>query len=214
MKPIVPSLEDNDLIKIIEAIEIDSPPIYVTVKPDKNSIIDECYKNVAEKVRNEGGFQVIGWQIWKTKNLIEAEFHSIWKSSDGEFIDITPKQALFHEILFIEDKKRFYDGCQVDNIRINISGNLLVDDLISVCEILFKIENKGSRVNEYQISLVGEELLIWKILQQMKSGLSLMLSQGLTKNQMCFCGSNKYRKCHGRFLTCVQERLNQQCHSS
>ncbi|MCK9396887.1 MAG: hypothetical protein M0Q44_15000 [Methylobacter sp.] len=207
MIPKVPAPEDQDVSKLIEAIGIDAQPIYVAVKPDSRALINECFPNVAEKIKSEGGSQIVGWQIWKTQNLIEAEFHAVWRSDNNELLDITPKPVPFSEILFLEDKGRVYSRSQVDNIRINISGNSLVDDLISVCEMLFKIENKGSRAYEYQLALSGEELKIWEILQEMKKGLSLMLSQGLTKHQGCFCGRDKYRKCHGKFLPYVQGRV-------
>jgi hypothetical protein len=207
MIPKVPAIEDKDVSKLIEAIGIDTQPIYVAVKPDSRALINECFPNVAEKIKTEGGYQVIGWQVWKTQNLIEAEYHAVWRSDTNELLDITPKPAPFSEILFLEDKGRIYEGSQVDNIRINISGNTLVDDLISVCEMLFKIENKGSRAHEYQLALGGEELKIWEILQDIKAGLSLMLSQGLTKHQECFCGQDKYRKCHGKFLPYARDRV-------
>lgn len=207
MIPKVPTLEDQDVSKLIKTIGIDAQPIYVPVKPDSSALINECFPNVVEKIKNQGGYEVIGWQIWKTRNLIEAEFHAVWSSDKNELLDITPKLVPFSEILFIRDTRNSYNGSQVDNIRINISGNSLVDDLISVCEMLFKIENKGSRAHEYELALSGEELKIWEILQKMKQGLSLMLSQGLTKHQACFCGRDKYRKCHGKFLPYAQGRV-------
>lgn len=207
MIPVIPDKEDQLIKQLIEAIGVDSQPIYVELKPDSTSIINECFPNVSNKIQKEGGSQVIGWQIWKTKNLIEAELHAVWKSQNDELIDITPKPVYFSQILFIQDSMRSYDGSQVDNIRINISGNALVDDLILVCKSIFKIENKGSRAFEYELRLGGDELKIWEFLQQMKSGLNLMLDQGLTKHQMCFCGQAKYKKCHGRFLSQIQNRL-------
>lgn len=77
MIPKVPTLEDQDVSKLIEAVGIDAQPIYVAVKPDSRALINECFPNVAEKIKNEGGHQVIGWQVWKTQNLIEAEFHAV-----------------------------------------------------------------------------------------------------------------------------------------
>lgn len=209
MTATVPALEDQNVGKLIKAIGIDTQPIYVPVKHDRSAMIHDCFANVAAKVKSEGGSRVIGWQIFKTKHLIEAEFHAIWSSDQHELIDITPNIASFSEILFIEDKERSYRGAQVDNIRINICGVSLVDDLISVCESIFKIENKGVRVHQYELTLSGEEQKIWTILQDCKKGLSLMLAQGSTKHQKCFCGKDKYRKCHGKFVEQLPYFLNE-----
>jgi len=198
--PVVPKIEDQHLKKLIEIIGIDTQPIYICVKPERNAIVNECFPNVDEKIKKEGGTRITGWQIWKTQNLIEAEFHAIWKSDSNNLLDVTPKQIRVEKILFIEDNEHVYDGSQIDNIRVNISGNTLTDDLISVCEAIFKIENKGFRKFEYKLQLSDREAMVWETLQAMKIGLSLMLHQGLTKHQKCFCGKDKYKKCHGRFI--------------
>jgi hypothetical protein len=205
--PVVPNIEDPALKKLIGIIGINTQPIYIDVKPEKNAIVNECFPNVASKIEEDGGSQINGWQIWKTENLIEAEFHAVWESDKKSLVDITPKPAPFSRILFIKDDERSYNGSQVDNIRLNISGNALVDDLITVNETIFKIENKGARAFEYELRLGSEEKQIWEILQGMKSGVSLMLARGDTKNQKCFCGRDKYKKCHGKFLPSIQSRL-------
>jgi len=207
---IVPNIDDLELKKLMVIIGINSQPIYVPVKPESNAIVNECFPNVESKIKVDGGSQVNGWQIWKTNNLIEAEFHAVWESKAKSLLDITPKHIPFSQILFIRDDEHGYDGSQVDNIRLNISGNALVGDLITVNEYLFKIENKGSRAFEYEFSLLrlsDEEKQILKILQEMKEGLSLMLAKGETKHQACFCGGGKYKKCHGKLLPSIKNRL-------
>jgi hypothetical protein len=205
--PFVPKIGDRHLTTLIEKIGINAQPVYIDIMPERGAIENECFPNVNEKIKKEGGSIITGWQIWKTQNLIEAEFHAVWKSDSNNLLDVTPKQISFSQILFIEDNERVYDGSQIDNVRINISGNTLADDLISVCEAIFKIENKGFRKFEYELKLSDEEAMIWKILQDMKQGLSLMLYQGLTKHQTCFCRKDKYKKCHGRLLPEIKAAL-------
>jgi len=207
MIPYVPALEDEHICKITELLQNDGNPLYVAVRPNNNALINECFPNVDEKIKKDGGRRVIGWQIWKTKHLIEAEFHAVWASDSDELLDITPKLIPCSKILFLEDKVRNYHGCQVDNVRVNISSNTLVNDLILVCETLFKIGNKGDRAYQHKLTLTGEELQMWGILNDMKQGLTYMLSQGSTPHQLCFCGGDKYRKCHGKFLEYVVEQL-------
>jgi hypothetical protein len=64
------------------------------------------------------GDQVIGWTIWEwPRVLIEAEFHCVWRQSDGTLLDITPKPVQVPRILFLPDPVRRYQARQVDNIR-------------------------------------------------------------------------------------------------
>ena len=62
----------------------------------------ECFPNVEKMVQEYGGQQVNGRAIWQWDNkLVEAEAHAVWKSPDGQLIDITP-----HD--YNEEKYYFY----------------------------------------------------------------------------------------------------------
>lgn len=208
MIPIVPKdLDSTWLKKILARLNSPSNPEFIDCVPCEHALANECYPNVEAKIKKDGGSTIYGWQVWQTENLIEAEFHAIWKSEDGQIIDITPSPFNVERILFVRDLNAKYLGRQVDNIRINTSGNALVDDLIKVCEAKFKLENKGERAEQYNISLTGKELDDWQFLEQMREYISILIAKGSTKNQECFCGRDKYKKCHGRALIQFLERL-------
>src|SRR5687768_5682713 len=118
----------NDLLKLISLKSTDV--INVKVKTEPYSERNFCFPIVERKVREENGEVVYGWRIWKHIFMIEAEFHSVWRSPEGELIDITPNG--FHEIIFVPDKRHSYLGKQIDNIRLNITQNRLVDDYIEL----------------------------------------------------------------------------------
>ncbi|HDY7790917.1 TPA: hypothetical protein RQK15_004195 [Vibrio vulnificus] len=208
MIPKVPnSLDDKWLNQLVTLIGTPSEPRFVGLKKESYSLRNECFPNVDEKVRRDGGSKVLGWQVWQTEYLIEAELHAVWMSPDGALLDITPKPFPISNILFIPDASITYDGSQVDNIRLNTFGNSIVDDLIKVCEAKFLISNKGSRAQEYTLELTDDEAMYWDILQQMQQGIPVMLSQGSTRHQACFCGNDKYKKCHGKYLSYILSRL-------
>lgn len=52
-----------------------------------------CYDNVAEYVRRNGGSIQYCYLLWESKKHIVAEHHSIWRSPEGELIDITPQDT-------------------------------------------------------------------------------------------------------------------------
>jgi hypothetical protein len=178
MTPEAPQLEDIHLEKLISKIKTDSTPIYVDIKAESEAAIIECFPN-----------------------------HGIWNSPEGELIDITPRTIPSQKILFLRDTENSYNGCQVDNIRVNISGNTLADDLIILYESKFNIENKGNRAFEYELHLEGEEAKFHTLLHLMIIQVFIMLEQGLTKNQTCFCGKAKYKKCHGKLVQAIKNVL-------
>ncbi|WP_417541489.1 hypothetical protein [Methylophaga thalassica] len=135
----------EDLKKLLTKINSEFDPILIRCIPEKGAELDNCFPLVESKVAANGGDSVLGWHIRESKLLVEAIFHTVWKREDGELIDISPKPVPTKEILFVQDPCASYEGRQIDNIRLNILGNRLVDDLIEVCEASYRLQNKGER---------------------------------------------------------------------
>lgn len=196
-----PDITDGDVGQLLRLMEVSLSSVYLDVIPEPYAKVVECFPAVVEKIRRDGGSQQLGWQIWKTSLLVEAEFHAVWKSPNGELRDITPKQLPIARILFLPDTRAGYIGAQVDNVRLNITGNRLVDDFIEISKAIFRIQNKGVRAFEYEIRLTDQEAQLHHALLQMHSAIYAMAMQGLTRNDPCFCGSGKkYKRCHGEGL--------------
>lgn len=62
--------------------------------------------------------------------MIEAELHCVWQDNKGQLVDITPKVDNEETALFVTNPNEKYCGITRDNIRVNITENKLVDDLI------------------------------------------------------------------------------------
>lgn len=203
-----PSEIDSDVERLVQEVGAGTRPIFVDVVPEPYANVVECFPAVEEKIRRDGGGQQIGWQIWKTEILVEAEFHAVWVSPDGQCVDITTKQVPTDRILFLPDPKAKYHGCQVDNVRLNITDNRLVDDFINVSEAIFRLENEGERAMQHEISLSGQEAQLYQALRQTKAAIYFMLQQRQSRNSPCFCDSGiKYKRCHGNGLADVLGRI-------
>lgn len=196
-----PERIDHDIARLISQLNSTEKPVFVTHRPEQYAQVNECFPAVEKMIAINQGAMCLGWQIWRTNLLVEAEFHAVWRSPQGELIDITPKPRKLQHILFLPMPRAKYDGAQVDNVRLNITGNKVVDDFVSVCEAIFKIENKGERAYQYGLRLVGMERERHAFLQELRVHLEIMASQGLTNRSLCFCGSeSKYKHCHGKAL--------------
>lgn len=189
----------SDIRFLISKLGSKSEPVYLPYMPEAGAPLNECFPTVDKKVESSSGKKVLGWQIWKTPLLVEAEFHAVWESPQGDLIDITPKSLPLAKILFLPDETAVYEGKQVNNIRVNTTGNQLVDDFIAVCDAIFRIENKGDRAFQYELSLSGEEAQAYHMLTKARELLEIMALQGMNRKSPCFCGSGKKHKaCHGK----------------
>lgn len=116
--------ELNENVKAIaRKLKLDSKKaIFLTVQPYKEAIPLECYKNVDAYVELNGGTSQLGWRIWEwTGVLIEAESHCVWKSPEGQLVDISPIYDKEPIILFLPDDSCIYKkGKRIPNIQISL----------------------------------------------------------------------------------------------
>jgi hypothetical protein len=117
-------------------------------------------------------------------------------------IDITPKEYEFAEILFVSDNNDFeYKGQLVDNIRINITNNPIIDDFIVLCEGTEKLYSFGNRINCDQIALPEPIKLIIDRFESLKIHIEMFVNNDSRPTSKCFCGGQKtYKNCHGQNL--------------
>ena len=70
--------------QLCNRIDRTQKPRYVPVKPEAYARETDCFFNVDEKVKRDGGVRQIGWMVWEMKAVfLEAEFHAVWVSDDG-----------------------------------------------------------------------------------------------------------------------------------
>jgi hypothetical protein len=173
-------------------------PVYLTVEPDEDAKVNECFPNVQAKIARSGGTMLCGWQLWEWPSvLVEAEFHAIWVSPDGVLNEITPKQDGERTILFVPIPSLTYKGMAKDNVRIPIRDDLLVHHFIRVSEEIFKVMNQGERAGKYgYVHIPAREI---EPLLNAKAFLGQSILTGLRDHDPCLCGSGrKYKRCHGR----------------
>lgn len=194
-------LIDDDLERLVDAVGSGTRPVFIEVTPEPYARVNECFPAVAEKVRQDGGKAQLGWQLWRGRFLLEAEFHAVWRSPKSDLRDITPKSVPVGRILFLPDPRARYEGRQVDSVRLNRTTNQLVDDLVAVHEALFRLGNAGERATQNAVVLEGPDAEHFGHLQEMLAGIISILNGGGTRNSPCFCRSRRrYRLCHGEDL--------------
>lgn len=136
--------EDRRVIDLCKSITKDIEPFYLNTEQENDSLLMECTENVYKKIKSEGGTVQYGWQIWETLSgvLIEAEFHAVWVDLNGCMHDITPKEYGIDSILFLPDNYIKYNNEQIDNKRISLVEDPVVDRFIKNSEEYFLASNE------------------------------------------------------------------------
>lgn len=186
---------NKNVEKLLNKIEADFQPEIVPVKIESFSKVQDCYGNVEKKINKDGGEIYYGWKIHQTNILCEAEHHAVWKDNIDNLIDITPNESDSNHILFLPDNECVYKGTSIDNIRVNITNNFMVDDFIYVSELISKLYNLGDRKSSTELILPVD---ILKIITQHETAKERLLYLIENNIKYCICGAEKFYKncCH------------------
>ncbi|MEF2156090.1 SEC-C domain-containing protein [Luteimonas sp. FXH3W] len=203
MKTTTPPRITRHIQQLIEKVVPGGDPVYLTVQPEAGAVVNECFPNVEAKIARASGRMLCGWQIWEWPHvMVEAEFHAVWVSPEGQLVEITPKPHGEATILFVPDARRTYTGTAVDNVRLPVRDDLLVRHFIKASEAIVQVMNRGERASQYgQVSVPVHEI---EPLMMAQSFLGHSISSGLRDHDPCLCGSGgKYKRCHGRSFDLV-----------
>lgn len=184
--------------RLIAKVAPGQQAVHLSVRPVAGASVNECFPNVEARIAASDGRMLCGWQIWEWPHiLVEAEFHAVWLSPDGEMVEVTPKQNAEDVILFVPDHSLSYAGAAKDNVRIAVRDDLLVHHFIRTAQAIFEVLNRGERSGAYgYISVPANEI---EPLMNAQAFLGQSISAGLRDHSPCQCGSGgKYRQCHGK----------------
>jgi hypothetical protein len=76
---------------------------------------------------------------------VEGEFHAIWKTPDGTFVDPTPRRSGDIFVLFLPDPKAVADTWQKDNERMPLAHRREILDFIGIEKRIHYANNRGGR---------------------------------------------------------------------
>ncbi len=164
------------------------------VRPERDSVFDECFDAVAQKIRRDGGQALYGWAIWANPLLVEAECHAVWQSPAGNLVDVTPKRNGAAAISFLHDPTITDDGRQRNNIRVAVyERDAVVDQFISVCNELFEVQNRGERADQLGVIAIPVEE-IEPVIRKHDRLATRMAERPFGPDEPCVCGSARKQK--------------------
>ncbi len=197
-----PGKPDEHVARLLEKLGLpESLPVRVDLRVENYAWFLNCYGNVREKVRRDGGEIVYGWAILNYRITYEAEHHAVWKSPEGELIDITPREdyALSY-MMFVEDVDQPTGTKIVDNVRINVTANRLVDLYMEICSQITQLSNLGKLING-ELMIDRNAGIAYQTAHEMKRELARFIWNGGTYKAPCCCGQDKrFKNCHGQMI--------------
>jgi len=199
----LPDQNNENILRAIAALGLKEKPIYVDITPDKDAVHGNCFLNVLKKVESTKGEMVLGWQFAEYSFMIEAEFHAVWKTPEGDLVDITPGvDPSAKKILFVTDKQKKFNGSRTNNFRFNTTGNPLIDDMIEIDHAKFRLEDKAHEVDAFgRVIFTDEQNIKWLELDFISRVIDNMCRYNSTVNSPCFCNSGReYNACHRRLI--------------
>jgi hypothetical protein len=194
------------LIAFCQRIVADTLPRFVSNQVSDSSRTGNCFNNVAQYQAEHGGHTRYGWCLWETTGLIlQAEFHAIWESPTGEWLDITPhsQQLKNQQIMFLPDPQRTYAGTRINNQREALLDDPVVHDYITAQNALFAETQHymNDQRERLDTDLQRQDAVqqVNDVLKQFKDShlaLERLIKKRFPRNEPCPCGSGlKTKKC-------------------
>lgn len=194
-----PSIPNKNIKKLINMIDSEFDYEIVPIIPETFAKNGHCYYNVIEKIKLDGGSMQLGWSIYQSEYMCEAEKHAVWCNEEGDLIDITPNGVSgLSQIMFIPDDRP--QGLDVDSKRINLTDSKAIDTLIQ----LFTINNElfdryGKRINQTHIELPKAAKDLYEKIKEYITHYQIFTNQKINKLTKCYCNSGKsYNNCHAK----------------
>lgn len=187
--------------ELLDRINAKYYPINVAIQPESGAELNNCFNNVTRKVAKDGGSICYGWALLPQRHILEAEKHAIWKSSDGRYIDITPRPISIPMLQFVIDDEFEYNGQLVGNVRLNLTENTVIDDWILVCEAIDTLYTYTDRIDDHRVQVPTSIAPLLENLEHFVKNFDPFVTAGGNPDSLCFCGKPLfYRDCCGSGL--------------
>jgi hypothetical protein len=200
-------LQETQINVLRKKMELEYDFEIVPVNLESFSLEKQCYSNVKEKVRHDGGKIHYGWSIHFTENIIvEAERHAVWENDDEDLICVTPHPSNFNNVIFLSDNSYVEPSLQIDNVRMNITNNPLVEDWIyladTVGQLFFKYTD---RIDDAQVNVKTPVLKVINQVEEWRGLIMGLIKLGKKERSNCFCekgfhNERKYLSCHSKIF--------------
>lgn len=164
--PRVPKPDSPAVAKILKTIGTDTAPVSLKIEAVADGDPTDCFANVSRVIEQRGGSAAYGWKIWETLPgvMIEGEFHAVWVDGQGTIHEVSPSAPILGQgisgVLFLPDPKMTDDGSQVDNVRVALVSDPLIDRFIANAESRYQYMNSGGLEGQFGLVVMDPALAV------------------------------------------------------
>lgn len=200
-------LQEKQIDKLIDKLDLEYEYELIPISLETFSREKQCYSNVEEKVRKDGGRIHYGWSVHFTDRIIiEAERHAVWENDNQDLICITPHPSKQKEVIFLSDNRYVDKSEQVDNVRMNTTNNSLVDDWVYLSDTIGYIYNRFTvRLNDDQVNIDTPVHDVLNTIEEYRGLVMGLIKSKKREKSKCFCEKGvhhkkKYIHCHRKLI--------------
>lgn len=201
------NLQENQIHNLRNKMQLEYDYEIVPVQLESFSIAKQCYSNVEKKIKHDGGKIHYGWSVHFTDGIIvEAERHAVWENEEEDLICVTPHPSGFDEVIFLSDNTIVDPKLQIDNVRMNITNNPLVNDWIYLSDIIGVLFYKYTdRLDDERVNVETPVLTVINQIEEWRGLVMGLIKLGKKERSNCFCEkgayeNRKYLGCHSKIF--------------
>jgi len=196
-----PRVVHRFVIELCDKISPGSRPLRIPVQPICSALLGECFPNVRQKIKNEGGGIQHGWAIAERAGLfIEAEFHGVWIGPSRALIDVTPKRNGETATLFLPDPNEVFDKNALHrraNVQVAEYDHPAVHKYLSHAAALRQYEEDCTNPHNPREMIIDRKIHRWMFAKLVALEFRMLLAAS-GRNALCHCGSGqKFKGCCG-----------------
>lgn len=105
----LPTAADHPEVKAFLKLHgLGGPARYIDYSGDPYGA-DWCHVSAKHKALTAGGRRVHGWALWAFGDVVVGDHHSLWQTTGGTLVDVTPPKFGESRVLFVRD-----DGAPIE----------------------------------------------------------------------------------------------------
>lgn len=133
----------DDVQCFAHQLSSEESPTFVPIDTAAWAEPNECFAAVEKKIEQEGGQTVCGWAIVEWPNIkLEAEFHAVWRSEEGELVDVSVRPRDHEVTLFVPAHGIEYTGKMVPSRFYKLWNSEVVQEWIDLHTEKTELENR------------------------------------------------------------------------
>lgn len=178
----------DDVQSFARQLSPEKQPSWVPINTAAWAEPKECFAAVGKKIEQDGGEMVHGWGIVEWPNIrLVAEFHAVWRSEEGELLDVAVRPPKHETTLFVPAQEVEYTGKLVPNKFYKLWKSDVLDEWRDLHKEQVEIRNRNF-YNGVTVLISGQDAKEQERFQELERYRKSVLLPLLLQRHFCVNG--------------------------